>query len=72
MPIVAKTGQWRGENRLKKRNGELVDVDQSIFTIHDEMGNVKYFATIMVDITERKQARDALYQSEMLFQEFMS
>lgn len=64
LPVAAQTGQWRGETRLKSTDGRLIDVDQSIFPIRDSNNTITHYATIMVDITDRKKTEDALRQSE--------
>ncbi len=64
IPVAVKTGQWRGENRLKTFDGRLVDIDQTVFPIKDEKGMVTHYATIMTDISERKKTEAALSQSE--------
>lgn len=71
MPFAARTGAWRGETRLKTPSGRLIDVDQVIFPILDETGSLQNYATIAVDMTERKQTQAALHESEQLFRQFM-
>jgi len=53
-------GVWRGETFLKHTDNELVPVDQTIFVICDDDGQPQTLATIVTDITERKQAEEAL------------
>ncbi|MFP4394593.1 MAG: PAS domain S-box protein [Anaerolineales bacterium] len=62
IPVAMKTGLWRGENRLKHRDGHLIPVDQTIFVIRDDEGEVQTLATIMIDITEQKKAEQELIQ----------
>lgn len=64
IPAAARHGQWRGENRIKAVDGRLIDVDQVIFPLPDTSGAVQGFATIMVDITEKKAAFEAIRASE--------
>ncbi len=56
IPVAMEEGAWRGENRLRRRDGRLIPVDQTIFVIRDESGEVQSFATIMIDITARLEA----------------
>jgi len=53
-------GIWRGETFLKRTDDKLVPVDQTIFVICDDHGQPQTLATIVTDITEQKQAEDAL------------
>ncbi|NWJ53262.1 MAG: PAS domain S-box protein, partial [Bacteroidetes bacterium] len=67
LPYALKNGQWSGENRLKTPDGRLIDVEQTIFPILNDSGNILQAATIMVDITQRKHGEEALRQSETRF-----
>ncbi len=73
IPTAIRTGLWRGENTLRRTDGVMIPVEQTIFPILDASGNLQYLATIMSDITERKLAERALLESERynrsLFQE---
>ncbi|MGQ9889683.1 MAG: GAF domain-containing protein [Aggregatilineales bacterium] len=60
LPVALETGQWRGESRLLTRDGRLIPVDQTIFPVKDDQGNLLFIATIMTDITERKQQEAAI------------
>lgn len=56
MPAVLAQGTWRGENRLKRADGSLLPIEQTIFTIHQEPSTPALLATMMTDITGRKVA----------------
>jgi len=60
LPVALEIGQWRGENRLLTRDGRLIPVDQTIFPVRDDQGNLLFIATIMSDITERKAAEELI------------
>lgn len=67
MPTVIGEGYWRGEIEFVHRDGTPIPVDQTIFTIKDEAGNITNIATIVSDITERKeQEREVLRQSALV------
>jgi PAS domain S-box-containing protein len=71
LPLAIENGQWRGESQLRTVDGRILDVDQTIFPVRDENGRVLRYATILSDITERKQTETALRDSEQQFQQFM-
>ncbi len=56
VPQVMKGEFWRGENRLLRRDGSTIPVNQILFLIHDEKENRYLLSTVMTDISERKQA----------------
>ena len=55
------------EARLKRRDGSTIWVSISGATFRTDDGSILYFQGSMVDITERKQAEEALKKSEEKF-----
>ncbi len=60
MPAVRTEGLWRGENEILRADGSVTPVEQTIFAIPDKNGQPRDLATIMTDITARRQAEQAL------------
>lgn len=56
LPRVFKQGVWRTETQLRRLDGTLVPVDQTLFAIPDKQGQPQTIAGIISDITERKRA----------------
>jgi PAS domain S-box-containing protein len=48
-------GNWRGELKNKKKNGEFFWVDTAIAPVVDDNGNPKKFFSLQFEITERKK-----------------
>jgi PAS domain S-box-containing protein len=57
-------GFWQGETRLLAADGREVPVQQAIMAHYDAQGRVDYFSCIIRDLTEAKQAEEALRASE--------
>ena len=55
---------WNGEICNKKRSGELYWETVSISPVKDDKGTITNFIAVKDDVTERKQAEEALIQSE--------
>ncbi len=55
MGKVKKEGEWMGELKGEKKDGETFDVQLSISLIEDEDGNPKGLLANYIDITERKR-----------------
>lgn len=53
--------------RLKRKDGKIIWVEDNARYIKDESGNVIFNEGICKDITDRKNAEDALRESEQLF-----
>jgi PAS domain S-box-containing protein len=65
VPSMKQT-QWRGETRLRKRDGTVIDVEQTAFAIRHADQPV-YLATIVRDITQKKRIEAELKRSEDRF-----
>lgn len=55
------------EFQLRRRDGRVIWVRDFPRAIRDEAGKVSYFDGVLVDITEQKQAEEAVRQSEELY-----
>jgi diguanylate cyclase (GGDEF)-like protein/PAS domain S-box-containing protein len=60
IPTVISSGIWKGEAALLGPNGREVPVSQTIAAHRDESGNIAYFSTLCRDITESREAEEAL------------
>ncbi len=64
IPTVVKHGQWVGELPLRSASGQRTPTLQNIFLVHGEVGAQPYLGNLIIDITDRQRAEDALRQSE--------
>ena len=60
---IADEGSWRGENLHIKRSGEQIYVESTVTELRDRSGNVSGLLAVIRDITDRKNAQDALRQA---------
>ena len=60
IPALLQDGYWHGELTALPRHGKPVPVLQSAFLIRDENGSPFRIAVVISDITERRQAEEAL------------
>ncbi|BDA66663.1 hypothetical protein CAL7716_008290 [Calothrix sp. PCC 7716] len=65
-PSVMQNGRWQGESRFRHfQTGELIPIDYNVFIVKEQKtGQPIAFATVTRDISKRKQAEEALCQSE--------
>jgi PAS domain S-box-containing protein len=60
---ILQGGEWRGELLNRRKNGEAYWVLSSISPIKNPDGAITHFLAVQEDITERKQAEQALMQA---------
>ncbi len=64
--------EWRGEFYNKKKSGEFYWASALISPIKDERGVTTHFLAVEEDITDHKQAQEALWQSKERFRQVIS
>lgn len=67
---LAKKGEYRGEVVSRRKTGESRDIELSAFVTRDDDGNPICYVGIKRDVTERKQAEEALRRTEMELSDF--
>ncbi len=55
---------WSGEVVNRRKDGSFYVEEQTITPVRDGLGKIRYFVSIRQDVTERKQAEEALRESE--------
>lgn len=62
---LEEEGEVRGfESQIYKRDGSMIWISRNARAVRDEKGNVLYYEGTIEDITEHKQAEEALRDSE--------
>jgi len=65
--VLSDTGSWRGELLAKRSDGSIVPVELSTSMVTDGVGKPLCMMASFVDITERKRAEEALWESEQRY-----
>jgi PAS domain S-box-containing protein len=64
MPGAIQNGSWAGETAIRTHEGKEVHVSQVLIAHKNSDGEVQYFSTVMRDMTERREAEEALRLSQ--------
>ncbi|HEV7798617.1 MAG TPA: PAS domain S-box protein [Pyrinomonadaceae bacterium] len=67
---LAESGEYRGEVMSTTKAGEVKQIELSAFAMRDESGEPLCYVGIKRDITDRKQAEQALLRSEAELTDF--
>ncbi|MHC4701772.1 MAG: PAS domain-containing protein [Planctomycetota bacterium] len=67
MDTLQTEGKWTDEIKARRKDGSVFDVQVLASIVHDREGNPVSVMSSSVDITERKQAEEALRESEERF-----
>ena len=63
-PAAVKDGSWAGETAILNSDGQEIYVSQVLIAHKNSEGKPEYFSTVMRDMTERRQAEEALRLSQ--------
>ena len=66
LPVAVKDRVWKGEYTLKRIDGTRIPVSQTVFPIHDAVGNLRHIGMIITDISLQKAMQEKLLISEKL------
>jgi PAS domain S-box-containing protein len=67
--MLLETGEWRGEIKDRKKNGDFFWAYETISAIKNKRGEITHFLAIAEDISSRKKAESALIESEQRFRQ---
>lgn len=67
--MLLMTGEWRGELKNQKKNGEIYWVYESLSAIKNSRGEITHYLAVEEDITQRKTVESALTESEQRFRQ---
>lgn len=59
-PQVHQSGQWQGEARARRKNGEAFPQWITVSAVHDERGAVTHYVLVFTDITVLKRSQQQL------------
>jgi PAS domain S-box/uncharacterized domain HDIG len=67
--LLKANTSFRSERMHSRKNGQLVYVEENTIALTDERGKITGYVSVNRDITERKQAEEALRENERLLSE---
>ena len=70
IPILEREGHWEGEIPILSRQGKIIPALHHIVNLKDDQGRAFRRATLVTDISERKQTEEILRKSEERFRSY--
>ncbi len=67
IPTATREGSWTGETHLDADDGRSIPISQVVLAHRSPGERVEFYSTLGRDITEEREARDALERSEAYF-----
>ncbi|MGI8436191.1 MAG: ATP-binding protein [Chthoniobacterales bacterium] len=64
LPAAVQKGSWAGETALLNHAGEEVHVSQVLIAHKNAAGGIEYLSSVLRDMTERREAEEALHDSQ--------
>jgi PAS domain S-box-containing protein len=64
LPAAIEHGSWAGETAIRTPEGKEIHVSQVLIAHKNSEDKVEYFSTVMRDMTERREAEEALRLSQ--------
>lgn len=64
LPAATRDGVWSGDTIIRHRNGQEFRTSQVLLSHSSATGKVEFLSTIARDVTEEKQAQEALRRSQ--------
>jgi PAS domain S-box-containing protein len=64
LPAALGHGSWAGETAILNRDGQEIHVSQVLIAHKKADGRVEYLSSVMRDMTERREAEEALHASQ--------
>src|SRR5204863_2053883 len=64
LPAALQNGSWAGETAILNRNGEEVHVSEVLIAHKNAEGQLEYVSSVRRDMTEDRQAEEALGVSQ--------
>jgi PAS domain S-box-containing protein len=64
LPTALEEGSWAGETAIINCEGQEIHVSQVLIAHRDHNGDLEFFSSVLRDMTERRQAEEALRQSQ--------
>jgi len=72
LPTVLADGHWTGEVELRGIDGRVTPTIHSLFLLRDLDGEPRYFANVVTDIAERREAEAAIRESQERYRAFIA
>ncbi len=64
--VAMRDGVWNARGEIKRSDGTLLPIEQTVFPVYDKMNRVLGAATIIRDITEKLDAEKSLTETQAM------
>ncbi len=71
LPAALRDGTWTSMGELKRRDGSIIPIEQTVFPVHNKKMEIMGMATVMRDMREKIEADRILNEAQLMLRKII-